>query len=95
MFEGYKVTKIDASTLALLKARGFMWHKNGTTDRVEANLIKDIIPAASGGFTVSDASRFIGGVGKSIDPITCCNILLDLKRFIETIGGDVLIRELL
>ena len=43
--------KVDARTRKLLKKHGFQWYKNGCTDRLEANCIKDIIPAADG-FTV-------------------------------------------
>ena len=42
---------VDADTLALLKKHGFQWYRNASTDRVEANSIKDVIPAANG-FTV-------------------------------------------
>ena len=35
----------------LLKKHGFMWFKDKTTDRVEADYIEDILPAANG-FTV-------------------------------------------
>lgn len=40
-----KITKLEASTL---KSFGFKWHKDGTTDRVEAKEIKEIIPTLLG-----------------------------------------------
>lgn len=43
--------KIDVKTRLLLISYGFMWHKDGSTDRVDADVIQDIIPAADG-FTV-------------------------------------------
>jgi len=46
-----EANQISQSTLDQLKTYGFQWYKNQTTDRVDAGLIADIVPAASG-FTV-------------------------------------------
>lgn len=43
--------KVSTSQLVVLKQYGFMWVKDGSTDRVEAECIKDVVPAANG-FTV-------------------------------------------
>lgn len=43
--------KVTTEQLALLKEHGFKWYKDASTDRVEADYIADVIPAANG-FTV-------------------------------------------
>jgi hypothetical protein len=43
--------KITAEQLMLLKQNGFQWYRDNSTDRVEADCIADVIPAAQG-FTV-------------------------------------------
>lgn len=43
--------KIDTSMCAKLRKHGFKWFKSDTTDRVDAEVIADIVPAADG-FTV-------------------------------------------
>jgi len=40
--------KIDPDTLSLLKEHGFKWHKNGSTDTVYDEDIKDIRPTDDG-----------------------------------------------
>ena len=40
--------KIDASMCAKLRKNGFKWYKDKITDRVDAEVIADIVPAADG-----------------------------------------------